>query len=268
MFRLCSNDSSVLCRCPTPRGRACGPYGLSLLPPSSRRNPAAGISEVSRFSCMKFLGVSGVFDYAGPNKNSRYRPCPFCLPCIAKTSASGLHLFGAQWPTPPVPLFTLRCAPHGTQCKTRGRVDRYSFLVGFLPPLLHTGLSRRTVMRILQQLTRVAHNSRVFDPSADPPSTLLAAEEKFRTFLATQDYPTTICWLMPGDVVADRNRHIWVRKRGTEGTRYATLQYSIGLERNCGVELEAVCATETETFASVFVPEDDLDAQRHLMGTV
>jgi len=121
-------------------------------------------------------------------------------------------------------------------------------------------------MAILQQLTRVAHNSRVFDPNADPPRTLLAAEEKFRTFLATQDYPTTICWLMPGDVVADRNRHLWVRKRGTEGTRYATLQYSVGVERNCGVELEAVCATETETFASVFVPEDDVDAQRHLMG--
>jgi len=155
MFRLCSNDSSVLCRCPTPRGRACGPYGLSLLPPSYRRNPAAGVSEVSRFSCMKFLGVSGVFDYAGPNRNSRYRPCPFCLPCITKTSASGLHLFGAQWPTPPVPLFTLRCAPHGTQRKTRGRVDRYSFLVGFLPPLLHTGLSRRTVIEIFRQSSLV-----------------------------------------------------------------------------------------------------------------
>ena len=25
----------------------------------------AGVPEVSRFSCMKFLGVSGVFDYAG-----------------------------------------------------------------------------------------------------------------------------------------------------------------------------------------------------------
>ena len=31
----------------------------------------AGISEVSRFSCMKFLGVSGVSDYAGLNRNSR-----------------------------------------------------------------------------------------------------------------------------------------------------------------------------------------------------
>ena len=91
-------------------------------------------------------------------------------------------------------------------------------------------------------------------------------EEKFRTFLSPQNYPTTICWLMPGDVVADRNRYLWVRKRGPEGTRYATLRYSVGLERNFGVELEAICATETETFACVVVPEDVMDAQRYLMG--
>lgn len=71
---------------------------------------------------------------------------------------------------------------------------------------------------------------------------------------------------MPGDVLADRHRRLWVRKRGAEGERYATLQYSVGLERNLGVELEAICATEHETFASAFVPEDDLDAQYHMMG--
>jgi hypothetical protein len=106
----------------------------------------------------------------------------------------------------------------------------------------------------------------VIDPNADPPRTLSAAEEKFRTFLITQNYPKTIYWLMPGDLVADRNRHFWVRKRGAEGTKYAILQYSVGLERNLGIELEAICATETETFASVFIPEDDLDAEQHLMG--
>src|ERR1035438_1676522 len=44
----------------------------------------AGIPEVSRFSCMKFLGVSGVFDYAGLNRNSRYRSGSCCLPRITK----------------------------------------------------------------------------------------------------------------------------------------------------------------------------------------
>jgi len=51
---------------------------------------AAGIPEVSRFSCMKFLGVPGVFDYAGLNKDSRYRPRSCCLPRILTASASGL----------------------------------------------------------------------------------------------------------------------------------------------------------------------------------
>lgn len=121
-------------------------------------------------------------------------------------------------------------------------------------------------MAILQHLREVAHNSRVTDANLDPPQTLTAAEEKFRTFLATQNYPKAIRWLMPGDVVVDTNRHYWVRKREEEGTRYAALRYSVGLERNFGVKLHAICATESETFASVFVPEDDVDAQYHLMG--
>ena len=62
-----------------------------------------GVSEVSRFSCMKFLGVSGVFDYAGLNEDSRYRPCSCCLPRILTASASGLDVFAAQLPTPPIP---------------------------------------------------------------------------------------------------------------------------------------------------------------------
>ena len=98
MFRRCSNDSSVLCRCPTPRRRTCGPCGLSLLPPSCESNLAAGVREVSRFSCMKFLGVPGVFDYARLSGSSRYRARSCCLPCITRTSASGLHLFGAEYP--------------------------------------------------------------------------------------------------------------------------------------------------------------------------
>jgi len=68
-----------------------GPSPADLLP-----DWAAGVSEVSRFSCMKFLGVPGVFDYAGLNGDSRYRPCPCCLPHIFTASASGLYIFAAQ----------------------------------------------------------------------------------------------------------------------------------------------------------------------------
>ena len=47
---------------------------------------------------------------------------------------------------PAYPLSTLRCVPRDTQRKTRGRADRYSFLVRNFHPLLHAGLSRRTVI--------------------------------------------------------------------------------------------------------------------------
>ena len=106
----------------------------------------------------------------------------------------------------------------------------------------------------------------VTDSNPDPPQTLSAAQEKFRAFLASQNYPTAVCWLMPGDVVVGTNRHYWVRKRDERATRYAALRYAEGLRRNFGVMLRAICATETETFACVFIPEDDLDAQGHLMG--
>jgi hypothetical protein len=48
-------------------------WAVRLLPSPTVLLPgfAAGVSEVSRFSCMKFLGVPGVFDYAGLSRNSR-----------------------------------------------------------------------------------------------------------------------------------------------------------------------------------------------------
>src|SRR6516225_8632493 len=51
--------------------------------------------------------------------------------------------FRSSIPSPPIPLFMLRCAPRGAQRKTRGRVVRYSFLVRIFHPLLSAGLSRR-----------------------------------------------------------------------------------------------------------------------------
>jgi hypothetical protein len=65
---------------------------------SCRLTETAGVSEVSRFSCMKFLGVSGVFDYAGLSRCSRYRACSCCLPHITRASASGLSVYGAEYP--------------------------------------------------------------------------------------------------------------------------------------------------------------------------
>src|SRR5439155_17112741 len=78
------------------------------------------------------------------NKGSRYRHCPCCLPHMLTASASGLYIFTAQSPTPPI--LCLRFAVHLAMpnAKLGAKVDRYSFFVRLLPPLLHTGLARRT----------------------------------------------------------------------------------------------------------------------------
>jgi hypothetical protein len=41
--------------------------------PADLQQFPADVSEVSRFSCMKFLGVSGVFDYAGLSRGKERR---------------------------------------------------------------------------------------------------------------------------------------------------------------------------------------------------
>ena len=82
--------------------------------------------------------------------------------------------FRSSIPSPPIPLFTLHCAPRGTQRKTRGRVDRYSFLVRIFHSLLPAGLSRRSRLRPLGvcdpegTFSSGATPSRVYSPAPCP----------------------------------------------------------------------------------------------------
>src|SRR4030081_2304194 len=100
---------------------------------------------------MKLPDVSGVYDYAGPTRDSRYRPRRFAFHQV-KSVGVLIASFRSSIPSPPVPLFTLRRTPHDVQRKTRGRMVRYSFLVGLLHSLLHAGLARRTDSVIYLQL--------------------------------------------------------------------------------------------------------------------
>jgi hypothetical protein len=115
--------------------------------PADLQRVLAGVSEVSRFSCLKFLDVPWGLDHAGLNRNSRCRSCPCCLPRILTASASGLYVFAAQYP-PRLSSIYASLGPSRYQRKTRGQVVRYSFLVRIPPPLLQAGLSRRTNIAI------------------------------------------------------------------------------------------------------------------------
>ncbi len=105
----------------------------------------------------------------------------------------------------------------------------------------------------------------VTESALDPPLTLKAAKEKFSAFLAFQNYPANVSWIALGDLLVDNNTHFWIRLRAN-AEEHAAQQYAKGLDRKLGIELRAICATEVETFASVFIPKDDVDSQYHLMG--
>ena len=120
--------------------------------------------------------------------------------------------------------------------------------------------------QFFRQLLQKAHNLCVVDLYQDPPQTLREAEEKFRSLLRRENYPATICWLIPGDVVVSSGPHYWARKRATEAEQYEATRYAEGVIRGLGILLRAICATNAETFATVFVPRDLLDAQYHLLG--
>jgi hypothetical protein len=116
--RLCPNDSSVLCHRPTPRQHTCGSHGLSLHPPSccclaSRR--LRGLPVLVHEASRRVWGL-------------RLRRAERRLAIIApahvafhqvKSVGALIASFRSSIPSPPVPLFTLRRAPHGAQRKTR-----------------------------------------------------------------------------------------------------------------------------------------------------
>src|SRR5580704_15286285 len=97
---------------------------------------------------MKLPDVSGVFDYAGLNGDLRYRPRPCCLPPTHKRRRPDCIFSELNTQPACTPVYA---SPHTSRCttQTRGRVVRYSFLVGLLHSLLHAGLSRRTELAIL-----------------------------------------------------------------------------------------------------------------------
>src|SRR6516225_7025718 len=110
------------------------------------------------------------------------------LPSACNDSVGALIApFRSSIPSPPIPLFTLRRAPRGTQRKTRGRAVRYSFLVRLFHSLLRAGLSRRSITLLLRYygVVRPWLPRRYFRPHGSPACTfsLTIASQvlKFRT---------------------------------------------------------------------------------------
>jgi hypothetical protein len=104
------------------------------------------------------------------------------------------------------------------------------------------------------------------DFASDPPPSLAEAEVLFGRFLASQGYPARVYWVHETDLVADRERR-WAVRRSSVSPRAEFEQcYLEGVAKGLGIEIAARCANQEHTFATVFIPEDSIDAQYHMMG--
>src|SRR6266849_3480315 len=111
---------------------------------SGRPAESAGGWEVSRFSCMLFLGVPRAYDYGGFSSPSRLPvdsmlPSPWSHQVGIPTRFSKLNLLAHR-------CLCLRFRPHLAMVTARleVRMVRYSFPAGLFHPLQHAGLSRRS----------------------------------------------------------------------------------------------------------------------------
>lgn len=85
-------------------------------------------------------------------------------------------------------------------------------------------------------------------------------------FLEKNGYPNKVFWVTRSDVAFDAQDNVLVRARGESSLRRAELLYEEGVRRGLGIALRAVCATEKTTFASIFIPSDEIDAEHALMA--
>ena len=72
---------------------------------------------------MKFLGVPGVFDYAGLSEDSRYRPVHVAFRALQRRRRPDCVFSGLNT-HPAYLLSTLRCVPLGSSARLEAEVDR------------------------------------------------------------------------------------------------------------------------------------------------
>ena len=106
----------------------------------------------------------------------------------------------------------------------------------------------------------------MFGAPDDPPKSLAEAEELFGKFLSDRGLPTRIVWVQEADVVFEHERSRLVDISSCLDRAYVEQSYQQGVAKDLGISLIAHCASSKHTFATIFVPDDAVDAQYHLMG--
>jgi hypothetical protein len=100
------------------------------------------------------------------------------------------------------------------------------------------------------------------DLESSPPSSLAEATELFAEYLASNAYPTQIRWITPDQIFQGENGSYLVHAVTPQAALdEAETHYAAGLNTGFGILLQALCATESETIAEIYIPTDEADAK-------
>lgn len=102
--------------------------------------------------------------------------------------------------------------------------------------------------------------------ASDVPWSFDAAEADFSRFLTEREYPALIAWIAIEDVIIDESGQHFVRRNGKGSRATSKNHYLSAIGQGLGIELRAMCASEAQTFASLYVPVDVIDAQYRMIA--
>jgi hypothetical protein len=92
------------------------------------------------------------------------------------------------------------------------------------------------------------------------------AQKRFQEFLVRNGYPKELTWVTPDDVILRDRKLVYVRLPvPASNTLHARELFELGMLRQLGVLLQAVCEIDGTTCCYVWVPVDQAESQYALM---
>ena len=90
---------------------------------------------------------------------------------------------------------------------------------------------------------------------------------EFRQFLSANGYADQVIWLTPDDVILTGRRLVYLRVQSARTNEESARRlFQLGISKQTGVLWGALCEREGATYAYVWVPRDEREAETHLMA--
>jgi hypothetical protein len=103
----------------------------------------------------------------------------------------------------------------------------------------------------------------VNDSASLIPGTPDEAVVRFRVFLRENGWPEQVHWITRESVLISKKCEYWIKARPNHETQsILRATYLEGVKRELGISMAALCKIEASTFAYVFIPADQEEAER------